>query len=87
MENVLLGQGAQEKQASLPEMQAQPLTSLTHYALTKKNTWGKLWMLWEFNTEHSLPWGEHPLLVFYEELQFCSVSSGLFCKQTEKSLH
>lgn len=55
MENVLLGQGAQEKQASLPEMQAQPLTSLTHYALTKKNTWGKLWMLWEFNTEHSLP--------------------------------
>ena len=51
MGNVLLGQGAQENQASLPEMQAQPLTSLTHYALTKKNTWGKLWMLWKFNAE------------------------------------
>lgn len=84
MGNVLLGQGAQGNQAILPEMQTQPYTSLTHYTLTKKATWGKLWMLWEFNAEHSLPWEEHPLLVFYEGLQFHSVSSGLFCKQTEK---
>lgn len=52
MRNDLLGQGAQENQAILPETQAQPYTSLTHYTLAKKATWGKLWMLWELNAEH-----------------------------------